>query len=143
MKIAAALLCGLVFGFGLALSGMLNPVRVLGFLDVAGDWDPSLAFVLAGAVVVSAGGYLLSRRLVRPVLAPTFDLPTGRRIDPRLVGGAALFGIGWGLAGFCPGPAIASLSLGYGKSALFVVAMLVGMALFRLVPAVAPRPRHA
>ncbi|MDR3535449.1 MAG: YeeE/YedE family protein [Acetobacteraceae bacterium] len=142
MRIIAALLSGLVFGFGLALSGMLNPVRVLGFLDLAGAWDPSLAFVLAGAVVVSAGGYLVSRRLARPALAPTFDIPASRRIDLRLIGGAALFGIGWGMAGFCPGPAIASLSLGYGKSVLFVAAMLVGMAAFRFMPA-APRARHA
>ncbi len=142
MRIIAALLSGLVFGFGLALSGMLNPVRVLGFLDLAGAWDPSLGFVLAGAVVVSAGGYLVSRRLARPALAPTFDIPASRRIDLRLVGGAALFGIGWGMAGFCPGPAIASLSLGYGKSVLFVAAMLVGMAAFRFMPA-APRACHA
>lgn len=143
MKIAAALLAGLIFGFGLALSGMLNPARVLGFLDFAGAWDPSLAFVLAGAVIVSAGGYLASRRLAHPVLAATFDIPTSRRIDWRLISGAALFGIGWGMAGFCPGPAIASLSLGYGKSALFVAAMLVGMALFRLVPTDVPHPRRA
>jgi uncharacterized membrane protein YedE/YeeE len=95
---------------------MLDPMRVLGFLDVAGAWDPSLAFVLAGAVVVSAGGYRVSRRPARPALARTFDIPAGRRIDPRLIGGAALFSVGWGMAGFCPGPAIASLSLGCGKS---------------------------
>ncbi|MBN8874596.1 MAG: YeeE/YedE family protein [Rhodospirillales bacterium] len=138
MKAAAALLAGLVFGVGLALSGMLNPARVLGFLDLAGAWDPRLAFVLAGAVAVSAVSYALARHRPRPLLASRFDIPTSRRIDARLLLGAALFGIGWGMAGFCPGPAFASLAFGIGKSVLFVVAMLAGMALFRLVPP--PRP---
>ncbi|SDN64800.1 hypothetical protein SAMN05216360_11010 [Methylobacterium phyllostachyos] len=124
----AALAAGLLFGLGLSLSGMLDPARVRGFLDVGGAWDPSLVFVLGGAVSVSALGYLLSRRLRRPALAETFDLPTARRIDPPLVGGAALFGIGWGLSGFCPGPAIAALSTGAAPVLVFVAAMLVGMA---------------
>nr|WP_325601301.1 YeeE/YedE family protein [Rhodopila sp.] len=121
----------MVFGIGLALSGMLNPARVLGFLDLAGDWDPSLAFVLVGAVAVSMIGVAVARRRPRPLLAARFGWPTADRIDGRLLGGAALFGIGWGLAGFCPGPAIASLGLGIGKSLLFVAAMLAGMALYR------------
>jgi len=123
----AALAAGLLFGLGLSLSGMLDPARVRGFLDVGGAWDPSLVFVLGGAVSVSALGYLVSRRLRRPVLADSFDLPRSRRIDAPLVGGAALFGIGWGLSGFCPGPAVAALSTGAVPVLVFVAAMLVGM----------------
>ena len=126
-----ALVAGLLFGTGLALSGMLDPVRVLGFLDVAGAWDPSLAFVLGGAVSVSAVGTVLARRMKTPVLACSFDVPTDRRIDVRLVVGSALFGIGWGLGGFCPGPAIAALSLLVPKALAFVAAMLAGMWLFK------------
>lgn len=129
MRTLSALLAGLLFGVGLAMSGMLNPVRVLGFLDVAGAWDPTLAFVLGGAVAVSAAGYQIARRRQRPAFAARFDIPTGRRIDGRLLSGAAIFGVGWGLAGFCPGPALASLSLGLVKSFGFVAAMLLGMAL--------------
>lgn len=128
---AAALLAGLVFGLGLSLSGMVNPARVIGFLNLAGPWDPSLAFVLAGAVFASMLGVALARRRARPLLAERFQWPTARSIDYRLLAGALLFGIGWGLAGFCPGPAIASLSMGYGKSIVFVAAMLCGMALYR------------
>ncbi|AWN35849.1 YeeE/YedE family protein [Methylobacterium radiodurans] len=131
-RAAAALAAGLLFGLGLALSGMLDPARVRGFLDVGGAWDPSLVFVLGGAVSVSALGYALSRRLARPALARTFDLPTSRRIDLPLVLGAALFGIGWGLSGFCPGPAVAALSTGAAPVLVFVAAMLVGMAAHEL-----------
>ena len=132
MTTIVALVAGLIFGTGLALSGMLDPVRVLGFLDVAGTWDPSLAFVLGGAVTVSAVGTVLARRMKTPVLAGSFDIPTGLRIDARLVMGSALFGIGWGLAGFCPGPAIAALSLLMPKALAFVAAMLAGMWLYRI-----------
>ncbi|MER2269160.1 YeeE/YedE family protein [Methylobacterium oxalidis] len=127
-RILAALGAGLTFGFGLSLSGMLNPARVRGFLDVTGAWDPSLAFVLAGAVTVSSLGYAASRRLRAPAFAPAFAIPTGRRIDPPLIVGAVLFGIGWGLSGFCPGPAIAALSTGALPVLVFVGAMLAGMA---------------
>ncbi len=127
MKIVVALLAGLLFGVGLALSGMLDPMRVQGFLDVAGAWDPSLAFVLGGAVGVAALGTAIRRRLRHPVLAERFDIPSGRQVDARLLGGAALFGIGWGLAGFCPGPALAALSLGLPKAFVFATAMLLGM----------------
>jgi len=127
MKLVSALCGGLLFGLGLAMSGMLDPVRVQGFLDVAGAWDPSLVFVLGGAVLVSTVAYRMSRHMARPLFAPKFDIPTNRRIDTRLLGGAALFGIGWGLSGFCPGPALASLSLGLAGSVIFVAAMLVGM----------------
>ncbi len=127
MKTAVALLAGLLFGVGLALSGMLDPMRVQGFLDVAGAWDPSLAFVLGGAVGVAALGTAIRRRLGHPVLAESFDIPSARQIDARLLGGGALFGIGWGLAGFCPGPALAALSLGLPKAFVFAAAMLLGM----------------
>ncbi|WP_338086742.1 YeeE/YedE family protein [Lichenicoccus roseus] len=122
-----ALLSGILFGLGLALSGMMDPARVLGFLDPAGSWDPTLAFVLGGAVAVSALSVMLSRRMTRPLLANRFDLPTVTRIDRPLLVGAGLFGIGWGLSGFCPGPALASLSLGLPASVVFVIAMLIGM----------------
>ena len=130
----AALLAGLLFGLGLAISGMMDPARVIGFLDVAGHWNPSLAFVLAGAVLVSATGYAVVRRLSHPLFAPKFEIPRRTDIDARLVGGAALFGIGWGLSGFCPGPALASLALGLPASLVFVAAMALGMVLTRLLP---------
>jgi hypothetical protein len=132
MRPLAGLAAGLVFGLGLALSGMMNPARVLGFLDVTGAWDPSLAFVLGGAVAVSAAGVLLARRRARPMLALRFNWPEARGLDRRLILGAAVFGVGWGLAGFCPGPALAGLTLGLGKIVLFVAAMLAGMALYRV-----------
>ncbi|MCQ9157123.1 YeeE/YedE family protein [Acidomonas methanolica] len=140
MRPLAGLVAGSLFGLGLALSGMLDPVRVLGFLDVAGPWDPSLAFVLGGAIAVSTIGWRYARRRGRPVLAERFDLPTAVRIDARLLTGAALFGLGWGLVGLCPGPAIAGLVLSHPQTLLFTAAMISGMALFRLVPAARTRP---
>ncbi|MCJ2081524.1 YeeE/YedE family protein [Methylobacterium sp. J-090] len=134
LRLLAALATGLIFGLGLSLSGMLDPARVQGFLDVTGafdgrqTWDPTLAFVLGGAVSVAGLGYALARRLPRPALAAAFELPTNRRIDRPLIGGAALFGLGWGLSGFCPGPAVAALSTGALPVTVFVTAMLVGMA---------------
>ncbi|WP_232630602.1 YeeE/YedE family protein [Methylobacterium sp. Leaf118] len=133
-RLAASLGAGLVFGLGLSLSGMLDPARVQGFLDVTGAWDPTLIFVLGSAVSVALAGFTLARRLPRPALAARFDLPTHRRIDGRLLGGAALFGIGWGLSGLCPGPAVAALSTGALPVAVFVLAMLVGMAAFERLP---------
>lgn len=127
VRVAAALMCGIVFGFGLSLSGMMNPARVRGFLDLFGVWDPSLAFVMAGAVGIALIGVRIMRRLSHPVLDTEFHLPGATRIDGRLIGGAALFGIGWGMAGFCPGPALASLSLGLPAVIAFVVAMVLGM----------------
>lgn len=127
LRVLAALVSGLLFGFGLSLSGMLDPARVRGFLDVAGAWDPSLAFVLGGAVTVAAIGYRLSRRFDHPLLDERFHRPTKTAVDAPLLSGSAIFGIGWGLVGLCPGPAIASLSLGRLPTFLFVVAMLVGM----------------
>ncbi len=127
-----ALLSGTIFGTGLALSGMMNPARVRGFLDVFGDWDPTLAFVMGGAVTVMAVAWLIQRRMAKPASASEFHLPGTTNIDGRLVGGAMLFGIGWGLAGLCPGPAIASLGNAFVPAAIFVMAMLAGMALFHI-----------
>jgi len=126
----AALLAGLVFGLGLIVSGMADPAKVLGFLDLAGPWDPSLALVMAGAIGVGAGGFALARRRTRSLLGAPMALPAARSIDRRLLLGSALFGAGWGLAGFCPGPALVGLGLGEAKALVFVVAMLLGMVVF-------------
>lgn len=126
----AALASGIVFGFGLSLSGMLNPVRVQGFLDVFGNWDPSLAFVLGGAVAVAFIGVQVMKKMRHPAFDDSFHVPTNRKIDAPLVIGSALFGLGWGIGGFCPGPAVASLSVGIPQTVLFVVAMLIGMTLY-------------
>ena len=135
LRTIAALICGSLFGLGLSISGMLDPHRVRGFLNIAGAWDPSLIFVLAGGVIVAAIGYRLSRLLPPPVLDHRFDLLTKTAIDAPLLLGSAIFGIGWGIARFCPGPAIASLTLGIGPAFLFAVTMLVGiLAHDRLVP---------
>jgi len=108
----AALGCGLVFGLGLTVSGMMNPAKVIGFLDVAGDWDPTLVFVMGGALLVTLPGYRAILKGRRPVLANSFSLPTKKSLDAPLILGSALFGVGWGLVGFCPGPAVAALGLG-------------------------------
>jgi hypothetical protein len=130
--ILPGLFAGLLFGAGLALSGMINPARVLGFLDVAGAWDPTLAFVLGGALLPSALSYALVRRMKRPVMAEEFCIPQDRTIEKRLLAGGAIFGIGWGLVGLCPGPAIAGLVLGKWEVWLFVAAMIAGMWLQRM-----------
>ena len=122
---------GLLFGLGLLLSGMTDPGKVLGFLDLFGTWDPSLAFVMGGALIPSGIAWLIHRRMHAPVLAETFDVPTSRLIDRPLIGGAILFGLGWGLVGLCPGPALAALTTASWQAAIFVVAMLAGMTLFR------------
>ncbi len=127
-RVVLALAAGALFGFGLSLSGMVDPARVSGFLDVAsGHWDPSLMFVLGGAVMVAVPGVLLSRRLAKPVLAEDFSLPVKTRIDRPLITGSAIFGVGWGLASFCPGPALSALALGLVPVVLFVSAMIAGM----------------
>ncbi len=127
-RVLVSLIAGLIFGFGLSLSGMVDPARVLGFLDIAsGHWDPSLMFVLGGAVIVAIPGVLLQRRLARPVLDDCFHLPDSTRIDRRLLLGSAIFGVGWGMAGFCPGPAVSALSMGLPLVFLFVGAMAAGM----------------
>lgn len=123
---------GIVFGAGLALSDMVNPARVQAFLDVAGRWDPTLLWVMAAAIPPSAAAYFFSRRMKRPLLGQEFAIPASRTVDPRLMAGAALFGAGWGLVGYCPGPAIAGLALGGWQPWLFVAAMLGGMLIHRL-----------
>ena len=128
----ASLISGTLFGAGLALGGMTDPARVRGFLDIFGDWDPTLAFVMGGAVIVMAIAWRLVPRMAEPLLAEKFHLPTKSDLTPRLIGGAALFGIGWGIAGLCPGPGIAALVIEPGSAAIFVVAMLAGMAVVRL-----------
>lgn len=130
LRVIVALVAGLLFGLGLTVSQMVNPAKVIGFLDVAGDWDASLAFVMAAAIPVTTVGYLLAGRFRSPLAAPAFNLPTRRDIDWPLVLGAILFGIGWGLVGYCPGPALASILLGNPISDLFVVSMLTGMAAY-------------
>jgi len=132
MQRLAAGLCGVVFGAGLAISGMTNPAKVLAFLDVFGRWDPTLAFVMGGALAVTASGYVLARGRARPWLAETFAIPTRSDIDARLLGGAALFGAGWGIVGLCPGPALANLSRGSVEIDIFVGAMIAGVVLYRV-----------
>lgn len=127
MLALTSLLAGLVFGLGLIVSGMANPAKVLGFLDVTGRWDPSLAFVMAGAIAVGAVAFALARRRTASLLGAPMRLPATRAIDRRLVIGSALFGMGWGIAGFCPGPALVSLGMGEVKGLVFVAAMLAGM----------------
>ena len=129
----AALLSGALFGLGLAMSGMTDPRIVLGFLDVFGDFDPTLLFVLGGAVATTALSFRLVLRRPRPVLADGFQLSSLRRVDRRLVAGAALFGVGWGIAGYCPGPALAGLGIVSPEALWFVPAMLGGMLLHRLL----------
>jgi len=141
MFVAIAFLSGLVFGIGLLLSGMADPAKVLGFLDLAGPWDPSLALVMAGAIAVAAGGFAVARRRAKSLLGAPIQLPTKRTIDRRLIVGSTLFGAGWGLAGFCPGPALVALGMGEAKAIVFVVAMLAGMGLFALIEARRPRTR--
>jgi len=136
--ILAALASGLLFGAGLAVSQMVNPAKVLGFLDIAGTWDPSLAFVLGGAVAVWGAAFAVTKRMRAPVFAASFAIPKRRDIDARLVGGAALFGVGWGLVGYCPGPAVSSLALGRWEPAVFLAAMLAGMFAYRLIPQAPP-----
>lgn len=123
-------LAGLVFGIGLIVSRMVNPAKVQGFLDLAGNWDPSLALVMGGAIVVGAPAYFLSARRSLSVLGTPMHLPSSRRIDRRLVVGSLAFGVGWGLAGFCPGPALVALGAGQIKALVFVAAMLAGMLAF-------------
>ena len=132
LRTLIALISGVLFGAGLALSGMADPSRVRAFLDIAGAWDPTLAFVMCGAIIPMALAWRAKKRLTRPIAAPAFDIPERRRLDARLLTGAALFGIGWGIAGLCPGPAIAGLALNLPWAALFVAAMLGGMVLHRI-----------
>lgn len=130
MRKFTAFLAGLVFGFGLLLGGLTNPAKVLAFLDLAGAWDPSLALVMAGAIAVAAAPLNWARTRKQSLLGAPMQLPVKRTLDARLIGGSLVFGVGWGVAGFCPGPAVALVSTGRWQVLLFVVAMLVGMFLF-------------
>jgi uncharacterized protein len=134
-----AFVAGLVFGIGLLVSGMVNPAKVLGFLDLAGGWDPSLALVMAGAIAVGAIGFAIAARRTTTVLGTPMLLPTSRAIDRRLVFGGVLFGIGWGLAGFCPGPAVVALGAGHLKAVAFIAAMMTGMLAFEWIEAMRVR----
>ena len=129
----ASSLAGLIFGVGLIVSGMANPAKVLGFLDLAGSWDPSLALVMAGAIAVGVGGFAIAKNRTQSILGLAMQFPKARHIDRRLLGGSLLFGIGWGIAGFCPGPSLVALGMGEGKAVVFVVAMVVGMYSFELL----------
>jgi uncharacterized membrane protein YedE/YeeE len=130
MTLFSALLAGLVFGLGLIVSGMANPAKVLGFLDVTGAWDPSLAFVMGGAIAVGLVSFAVARRRTVSFLGLDMKLPTARHIDRRLVVGNLMFGVGWGLAGLCPGPALVALGAGEAKAVVFVLSMLAGMGVF-------------
>ncbi|VTP13805.1 hypothetical protein PUATCC27989T_01653 [Phytobacter ursingii] len=131
MNIFFALLSGLLFGIGLIVSGMANPAKVMGFLDITRVWDPSLAFVMGGAVSVGFFAFRMAAKRKRPLCGDKMHLPTANHIDKRLVGGALLFGIGWGLAGICPGPGLVLLGAGLSQGVIFVLAMLAGMLLFQ------------
>lgn len=133
MHVITSLLAGLVFGLGLIISGMANPAKVLGFLDLAGSWDPSLALVMMGAIAVGFFAFAVARTRTLSFLGAEMKLSTSRHIDSRLIVGGLLFGIGWGVAGFCPGPAIVALGMGEIKAVVFVVAMLAGMGVFELL----------
>ena len=129
MRILSFLLLGVLFAVGLGISGMTQPSKVLGFLDIFGAWDPALMFVMGGAVAVNFVGYRLAVGRLHPLLATRFDIPTRRDIDWQLIGGAVLFGVGWGIAGFCPGPALVALAGGSADVMLFVAAMFIGFLL--------------
>jgi uncharacterized membrane protein YedE/YeeE len=133
VRVFVALLSGVVFGVGIAVSGMINPAKVIGFLDFAGEWDPTLAFVMGGALLVSIPAFRFVLSRPRPVLEDSFDLPKKTTLDARLLGGAALFGVGWGISGFCPGPAVVALASGLPSVFVFMAAMLAGMAVYKRV----------
>ena len=133
MKNVLALISGLVFGFGLILSGMANPAKVIGFLDIAGSWDPSLAFVMGGAIAIGFFAFKYAETRDTTFLGEELNLPRNNTIDKRLIGGSLVFGAGWGLGGFCPGPGLVSLGMGYSGGIIFALSMVVGMLAFELV----------
>ena len=139
MRLIAVYLIGLLFGTGIMISGMASPAKVINFFDFAGSWDPSLIFVMGGALVTTFIGYRLVFTRERPWIAPHFDVPTATDIDARLIGGSALFGIGWGMTGFCPGGVLPAVGTARGDVALFVVSMLAGLVATRLVLARLPK----
>lgn len=133
IQLLSALIAGLIFGIGLILSGMTDPAKVLGFLDLAGNWDPSLMFVMGGAILIGLPTFRFIARRQRSLLGASLKLPTDNRISPRLIVGALTFGIGWGLAGYCPGPVLASLTSGGTQPLIFAAAMLAGMLIFEIL----------
>lgn len=143
IRLFIALGAGLVFGLGLAISRMVDPAKVLGFLDFAGNWDPTLAFVMGGALAVTLPLTLPTLKRAKPVFAEAFSLPTKTRLDAKLVGGSAMFGIGWGLVGYCPGPAISSLAYGRQETPIFLAAMIAGSLLVRIIPEPGAPPSSA
>lgn len=138
MQVLASFLCGLIFGSGLMVSGMTQPAKVLGFLDIFGRWDPTLAFVMAGALGVSSLGYALARRQTRPVISPQHFWPRRTDINPPLIVGSVLFGVGWGLVGLCPGPALENLASLSPRVFVFVLAMIAGMTVLDLRQRLSP-----
>ena len=142
MHIIMALVVGLVFGIGLIISGMTDPSKVIGFLDLAGRWDPSLGFVMGGAILVGLVAFRFAAGRDKSLLGDVMRLPTATRIDRRLVLGSLAFGSGWGLAGYCPGPALASLASGGSKPLVFAAAMVVGMVIFELLERLPARSKH-
>lgn len=139
----SSLIVGLIFGIGLILAGMTNPAKVIGFLDITGTWDPSLAFVMGGAILVAIVAFRFAKKRTINFLGGAMRMPTSDMIDKRLVIGSLLFGAGWGMAGFCPGPALTSIGTGNPKAVIFVIAMIVGMAIFELVDRFWHQPRQA
>lgn len=133
MQILVALLAGLIFGIGLIIAGMTDPSKVIGFLDITGVWNPSLAFVMVGGIAVAALAFRFAATQTQSFFGGVFRVPTASQLDLRLVLGGVTFGIGWGLAGYCPGPALASIALGASKPVVFTLAMLTGMAIFELL----------
>ena len=133
MTIFIAFVIGIVFGTGILISGMANPAKVLNFFDVAGSWDPSLMFVMGGAVATTFIGYRMVQARKEPILARSFQMPTAIQIDPKLIAGAAIFGVGWGLAGFCPGAALPALGTGRTEVVIFVASLIAGIVVARLI----------
>lgn len=142
MQIVTAFVTGLLFGLGLILSGMTDPTKVTGFLDIAGTWNPSLIFVMGGAILVAMAAFRIAGTRTHALLGGAMHLPTARQIDKRLILGGVIFGIGWGLAGYCPGPALASLATGGSKPLIFVLAMLAGMATYEILSRFPDTKRH-
>ena len=133
LRMLINLLGGTLFGLGLSISGIVNPAKIIGFLDFAGDWDPTLAFVMGGALLVAIPAFRLTFKRQHPVLAEDFEVPTKKEVDGRLLAGAALFGVGWGLGGFCPGPSVTALASGLVPVFAFVAAMVAGMAVYKWI----------